>query len=78
MACSRPSAASIAAAGDLIRNAELDALQQARPEITAAGASLVVVSPQVARARRETEESTPMTCEVLRDLGNRRLPIPAS
>jgi peroxiredoxin len=31
----------------------------------------VVVSPQVARTRRETEEPKPMTFEVLRDLGNR-------
>jgi hypothetical protein len=31
----------------------------------------VVVSPQVARTRRETEEPKPMTFEALRDLGNR-------
>jgi peroxiredoxin len=31
----------------------------------------VVVSPQVARTTRETEEPKPMTYEVLRDLGNR-------
>jgi peroxiredoxin len=31
----------------------------------------MVVSPQVARTRRETEEPRPMTYEVLRDLGNR-------
>jgi peroxiredoxin len=31
----------------------------------------VVVSPQVARTRRETEEPASMTFEVLRDLGNR-------
>jgi peroxiredoxin len=30
-----------------------------------------VVSPQVARTRRETEEPKPMTFEMLRDLGNR-------
>ena len=41
------------------------------PEITAAGASLVVVSPQVARTPRETEEPKPLSYEVLRDLGNR-------
>lgn len=41
------------------------------PEITAAGASLVVVSPQVARTPRETEEPRPLAYEVLRDLGNR-------
>ena len=31
----------------------------------------MVVSPQVARTTRETEEAKPMTYEVLRDLGNR-------
>jgi peroxiredoxin len=31
----------------------------------------VVVSPQVARTPRETEEPKPLTFEVLRDLGNR-------
>jgi peroxiredoxin len=46
-------------------------VQQALPEITAAGASLAVVSPQVARTTRETGEPKPMTYEVLRDLGNR-------
>jgi peroxiredoxin len=30
-----------------------------------------VVSPQVARTTRETDEPKPMTYEVLRDLGNR-------
>ncbi len=46
-------------------------MQQALPEITAAGASLVVVSPQVARTPRETEEPKPLAFEVLRDFGNR-------
>ena len=31
----------------------------------------MVVSPQVARTPRETEETRPLTYEVLRDLGNR-------
>jgi peroxiredoxin len=31
----------------------------------------VVVSPQVTRTRRETEEPKPMAFEMLRDLGNR-------
>jgi peroxiredoxin len=30
-----------------------------------------VISPQVARTRRETEEPKPMSYEMLRDLGNR-------
>ena len=41
------------------------------PEISAAGACLVVVSPQVARTPRETEDPKPLSYEVLRDLGNR-------
>jgi peroxiredoxin len=41
------------------------------PEITAAGASLVVVSSQVARTPRETAEPKPLTFEMLRDFGNR-------
>jgi peroxiredoxin len=32
---------------------------------------LVVISPQVARTPRETQEPKPLTFEVLRDLGNR-------
>ncbi len=36
----------------------------------AAGASLVVVSPQVARTPRETADPKPVTFEVLRDFGN--------
>jgi peroxiredoxin len=40
------------------------------PEISAAGATLVVVSPQVTRTRRETEEPTPLGYHVLRDVGN--------
>ena len=32
---------------------------------------MVVISPQVARTPRETQEPKPLTFEVLRDLGNR-------
>src|SRR2546426_6275018 len=35
-------------------NAELEALQQALPEITTAGATLAVISPQVSRGVRAT------------------------
>jgi peroxiredoxin len=52
-------------------NAELEALQQALPEIIAAGATLAVISPQVARTPRETEEPKPLAFELLRDFGNR-------
>jgi peroxiredoxin len=41
------------------------------PEITAAGATLAVISPQVARTPRETEEPKPLPFELLRDFGNR-------
>ena len=41
------------------------------PDITAAGASLVVISPQVARTPRETDEPKPVSFELLRDFGNR-------
>jgi peroxiredoxin len=41
------------------------------PDIAAAGASLAVISPQVARTPRETEEPTPLSFEMLRDFGNR-------
>lgn len=50
--------------------AELDALQQALPEITAAGASLVVISPQVQRTPREPENQAPLALEHLHDPGN--------
>ena len=45
-------------------------MQQALPEITAAGASLAVISPQVARTPRETEEPKPLPFALLRDFGN--------
>ena len=41
------------------------------PEITAAGAALAVISPQVARTPRETEEPKAMDFAMLRDFGNR-------
>lgn len=47
------------------------ALQDALPEITKAGATLVVISPQVARAKRETGNEPVVTLEMLRDEGNR-------
>src|SRR5262249_44912792 len=49
----------------------LEALQQVLPEITAAGAALAVISPQVARTPRETEEPKAMDFAMLRDFGNR-------
>ena len=39
--------------------------------MTAAGATLAVISPQVARTPRETEEPKPLAFELLRDFGNR-------
>jgi peroxiredoxin len=41
------------------------------PEITRAGATLAVISPQVARTPHETEEPKPLSFEILRDAGNR-------
>jgi peroxiredoxin len=41
------------------------------PEITAVGATLAVISPQVARTPRETEEPKAMDFAMLRDFGNR-------
>ena len=40
------------------------------PDIAAVGATLVVISPQVARTPRETEEPRPLPFEGLRDQGN--------
>jgi len=39
--------------------------------MTAAGATLAVISPQVARTPRETEEPKPLAFALLRDIGNR-------
>jgi peroxiredoxin len=45
--------------------------QQALPEISATGATLVVISPPVMRAPRETEEPRPLPLEeMLRDHGH--------
>lgn len=41
------------------------------PEIAAAGAALVVVSPQVERTTREPEDQKPLPFTMLRDQGNR-------
>jgi peroxiredoxin len=41
------------------------------PEIIGAGATLAVISPQVARTPRETEEPSPLPFALLRDFGNR-------
>ena len=50
---------------------ELAALQRALPEITGVGASLAVISPQVARTPRETQEAEAFAYAMLRDFGNR-------
>ena len=41
------------------------------PDIAEAGATLAVISPQVARTLRETEEPKALPFEVLHDFGNR-------
>ena len=46
------------------------ALQEALGDIGKAGASLVVISPQVQRAKRETGNEPVVTLEMLRDRGN--------
>ena len=46
------------------------ALQDVLGEIAAAGASLIVVSPQVQRAKRETGNEPVLTLEMVRDRGN--------
>jgi peroxiredoxin len=52
-------------------SAELEALRQALPEITALGATLAVISPQVQRTARESEDQTLLPFAMLRDQGNR-------
>ena len=52
-------------------NLELRALQQALPDITAAGATLVAVSPQTPDNSLSTVEKNELTFEVLSDVGNR-------
>lgn len=50
---------------------ELEALQQALPEITAAGATLVAISPQLPRYSEELAAKLGLTFDVLSDEGNR-------
>jgi len=50
--------------------AELDALRQSLSEITALGATLVVVSPQVQRTPREPEDQAPLPLQHVHDRGN--------
>ena len=50
---------------------ELEALQNALPEIIAAGATLVAVSPQLPAHNREVVQRHGLTFELLSDVGNR-------
>jgi peroxiredoxin len=50
--------------------AELEALQKALPDITAAGATLVVISPQIQRTPRESEDQPPLAMEHVHDRGS--------
>lgn len=50
--------------------AELEALQNILPDITKLGATLVVISPQVQRTARESEDQQPLRMEHLHDRGN--------
>jgi peroxiredoxin len=52
-------------------NAELEALQQNDEQITALGASLVAISPQLERFNREMSQRHKLTFDVLSDHGNR-------
>ncbi|MGK7910889.1 MAG: peroxiredoxin-like family protein [Synechococcus sp.] len=52
-------------------NLELRALQQAFPDISAAGATLVAISPQTPDNSLSTVEKNELTFEVLSDVGNR-------
>jgi peroxiredoxin len=49
---------------------ELYALQQRLPELTAAGASLVAISPELPDQTMSTVEKNRLTFEVLSDVGN--------
>jgi peroxiredoxin len=49
---------------------ELYALQQRLPEFTAAGASLVAISPELPDQTMSTVEKNQLTFEVLSDVGN--------
>jgi peroxiredoxin len=50
--------------------AELEALKTVLPDITTLGATLVVISPQVQRTARESENQQPRRMEHLHDRGN--------
>lgn len=50
---------------------ELQALQQALPDIQASGASLLAISPQTSQQTRATAEKFNLGFDVLSDLGNR-------
>ena len=50
--------------------AELEALKDALPDITGAGATLVVISPQIQRTPREAEDQPALTMEHVHDRGN--------
>lgn len=50
--------------------AELAALQRALPDLKAAAASLIVISPQVERTARETGERAQLDYDLVRDRGN--------
>ncbi|MCK4834696.1 MAG: AhpC/TSA family protein [Gammaproteobacteria bacterium] len=52
-------------------NLEINALQQHLPEITAAGARLVAISPQVPDKSKDQVNSSQLTFEVLSDVGNK-------
>ena len=51
-------------------NLELRALQQALPEITAKGATLVAISPETPDSSLSTQEKNELSFEVLSDRGN--------
>ncbi|MEL6382977.1 MAG: peroxiredoxin-like family protein, partial [Cyanobacteria bacterium J06626_18] len=51
-------------------NLELRALQQALPEIQAAGANLVAIAPETPDNSLSTQEKNELTFEVLSDVGN--------
>lgn len=50
---------------------ELEALQSALPEIAAAGATLVVISPQIQKSSREPADQPALSVARLWDQGNR-------
>lgn len=51
-------------------NMELHALQQVLPEIEAAGATLIAISPETPDSSLSTQEKNELTFEVLTDKGN--------